>query len=282
MLNLNHQVVIKAIKRFASKSPNKTALQGEFLESIDQENCALEEYSQNLSYAALDIAIEQTAKILKHSTAVVLGIAMDNAPSWAIIDLSAMQLNLPVVPLPYFFSAEQVMHAIDDACVNVILSDHPALFEKLLSTNNREILHQTQHLIAGKTITEFTLARQKASVLPENTTKITYTSWTHPHLTPNRPTIHHHLRPVPMTIRCTAKSTHGTTHRCTAKPPPTTPITDCPSSDCTKTKHNDAPYTSSTTSSSTPTSTNMNTSRWHASRPPPSGPSAHTIWNTEQ
>ncbi len=178
MLNLNHQVVIKAIKRFASKSPNKTALQGEFLESIDQEDSALEEYSQNLSYAALDVAIEQTAKILKHSTAVVLGIAMDNAPSWAIIDLSAMQLNLPVVPLPYFFSAEQVIHAIDDACVNVILSDHPALFEKLLSTNNREILHQTQHLIAGKTITEFTLARQKASVLPENTTKITYTSGT--------------------------------------------------------------------------------------------------------
>lgn len=173
ILNLNNQVVIKSIKRFAFKSPNKTALQGEALEGN-----ALEPRQCKISYAELDMAIDQTAKTLKHSAAIVLGIAMDNAPAWAIVDLAAMQLNLPVVPLPYFFSAEQIIHAIDDAGINVVLSDNPILFEKLFAANGRKILHQTQQAIGGKVITEFTLAIQKANVLPAGTAKITYTSGT--------------------------------------------------------------------------------------------------------
>ncbi|MGZ8984349.1 MAG: AMP-binding protein [Methylotenera sp.] len=174
-MNLNSQSIISAIAHFAVKSPNQTALQGK----------ALENKESVLSYAELAMAIEQTSLKLKHSTAKVLGLAMDNSLAWAIIDLAAMQSSIPVVPLPYFFSAEQIIHAIDDAGINVLLSDQPILFEQLLSASSStskshgiKILHKTQYLVGDKVLTEFTLSVNNASVLPTGTAKITYTSGT--------------------------------------------------------------------------------------------------------
>lgn len=134
-----------------------------------------------LSYAELAIAIEQTTQTLKQSKARILGMAMDNCLAWAIVDLAAMQLGLPVVPLPYFFSAEQMLHAIEDADINVVLSDQPILFEQLFSafsSDGKKILHKTPYLLGDRVLTEFTLSVNNASVLPTSTAKITYTSGT--------------------------------------------------------------------------------------------------------
>lgn len=168
MLNFNDQSVIGAIDSFAAKTPNKTALQGKVSEG---RNGAL-------SYADLAMSIELTTYKLNHAGAKVLGIAMDNSPAWAIVDLAAMQLGLPVVPLPYFFSAEQIIHAIDDAGINVVLSDQPVLFGKILSAHGMEILDEMQCLVGDKVLTVFILADNNASVLPASTAKITYTSGT--------------------------------------------------------------------------------------------------------
>jgi long-subunit acyl-CoA synthetase (AMP-forming) len=168
MLNLNKQAVIRAIELVAAKSPYKIALLGK----------ASEGNGSALSYAQLLTSIELAASKLNHAAAKVLGMAMDNSPAWAIIDLAAMQLNLPVVPLPYFFSAEQTIHAIDDAGINVVLSDQPILFEQLLDAHGKKIQHKTQYLVGDKVLTEFTFNVEKVSVLPDNTAKITYTSGT--------------------------------------------------------------------------------------------------------
>ncbi len=170
-MNLNSQSIIAAIAHFAVKSPNRIALQGKALEG---------KYSA-LSYAELVIALEQVTQTLKKPTVKVLGMAMDNSLAWAVVDLAAMQLSIPVVPLPYFFSAEQMLHAIDDADINVVLSDQPILFEQLLSaqsSNDKKILHKTQYLLGDRVLTQFTLSVNNSSVLPANTAKITYTSGT--------------------------------------------------------------------------------------------------------
>jgi len=179
-LNLNSQSIIAAIAHFAVKSPNQPALQGRISEGKSSEG----EYSA-LSYAELAIAIEQAAQTLKQSKARILGMAMDNSLAWAIVDLAAMQLSIPVVPLPYFFSAEQMLHAIDDADINVVLSDQPILFEQLFSafsfngkSHDKKILHKTPYLLGDRVLTEFTLSVKNASVLPTSTAKITYTSGT--------------------------------------------------------------------------------------------------------
>ena len=169
-MNSQHQSVLTAIALFAVKSPHKIALQGKPTET--------------LNYADLAISIELVTYSLRHAAAAVLGLAMDNSPTWAIADLAAMELNLPVVPLPYFFSAEQTIHAIDDAGINVVLSDQPILLKQILDTRDKKILQEKQYLIEDKIITQFTLdtrdtkATEKVSELPKDTAKITYTSGT--------------------------------------------------------------------------------------------------------
>lgn len=159
-----YQSTLTAIAQYAVKSPNKIALQGRLTES--------------LTYAELVVAIELATYRLNNAAAKVLGLAMDNSPAWAIADLAAMELNLPVVPLPYFFSAEQTIHAIDDAGINVVLSDQPILFKQVLDAHGKKILLEKQYLIEDKIITQFTLAPPKVSAIPNWTAKITYTSGT--------------------------------------------------------------------------------------------------------
>ncbi len=123
---MNKQSLSDAIARFAIESPLQTALQGS---------------DTSISYAELAIAIGQikqrfaysVSKVFGSTSSMVMGIAMDNCPAWAIADLAAMQLNLPVVPLPHFFSTEQIVHAIDNANINVILTDNPELFKSLFT-----------------------------------------------------------------------------------------------------------------------------------------------------
>ena len=163
-MSSQYQSVLNAISHFSVHSPNKIALQGRATET--------------LTYVELAVSIELVTYRLNNALAKVLGLAMDNSPAWAIADLAAMELNLPVVPLPYFFSAEQTIHAIDDAGINVVLSDQPILFKQMLDECGKKILQEKQYLIEDKIITEFTLDTKNIHDMPKGTAKITYTSGT--------------------------------------------------------------------------------------------------------
>jgi len=112
----------------------------------------------------------------------VLGIAMDNDPAWAALDLAALDAGLTCIPLPYFFSTAQMAHAIEDAGITLIISDQPIMMDQLLQAHGRQVVAKTSLQLAGKLVTQFTLAAQKGrlpdNTLPANTVKVTYTSGT--------------------------------------------------------------------------------------------------------
>ncbi|MDI1308375.1 MAG: AMP-binding protein [Methylotenera sp.] len=164
MLNTQSHSVLNAISHFSTHTPHKIALQGKVAES--------------LTYGELVTSIELVTYRLNTASTKVLGLAMDNSPAWAIADLVAMELNLPVVPLPYFFSSEQTIHAIEDAGVNVVLSDQPILLKQVLDECGKNILQEKQYLIGDKVITEFILEIKTFHDLPKGIAKITYTSGT--------------------------------------------------------------------------------------------------------
>ena len=155
--------MLDAIQYFAAVTPTQCALQGAH---------------SSMSYAELAFAVEQTAYKLNQASPKVLGLAMDNDPAWAVMDLAAASLDLPVVPLPHFFSAEQIIHAIVDAGINVVLSDQPLLFGQMLTSNGSEVMTESQYQVGDKILTEFILQRSKAAELPAETAKVTYTSGT--------------------------------------------------------------------------------------------------------
>lgn len=142
------------------------------------EHLALSGLDIELSYAELNNAIDCQVKnwqglcIESYPT---VALAVENHPAWVVLDLAALECEIPLIPLPFFFSPTQWLHAIEDAGATLLITDQPQLFESLLA---KITLHRTQFQLAGKTLTQFSLYADKKIILPAGTAKITYTSGT--------------------------------------------------------------------------------------------------------
>ncbi|MCB1737595.1 MAG: AMP-binding protein [Gammaproteobacteria bacterium] len=139
---------------------------------------ALEGNGERLSYAQLASAVDSLATQLQRSRIRVLGVAMDNRPAWAICDLAALAAGVTLVPLPPFFSAAQIQHALADAGVQTVISDDPARFIAQAGT----VLNASAFLkIDGIPLTRLDVPPDRvatAATPPPEITKITYTSGT--------------------------------------------------------------------------------------------------------
>ncbi len=101
-----------------------------------------------------------------------LGLLLENSPAWIIADLAAINNEICNIPLPTFFSDDQLLHAINDAQIDHVITDQP---ERLLA------------FVDAKKTKRIKLADQKYFLIQiedhvinkaENIAKITYTSGT--------------------------------------------------------------------------------------------------------
>lgn len=93
----------------------------------------------------------EIAKRAEALTAVsVLAIALDNGPEWILWDLACIKAQIPCVPIPPFFTNEQVFHSLQTAGVTHLLSPQGLRDTGIFPNQN----------------------------LPQGTAKITYTSGT--------------------------------------------------------------------------------------------------------
>lgn len=60
-----------------------------------------------------------------------LAVLADNGPAWVAADLAALRAGVPHVPLPGFFSAEQLAHALDRSGADTVLTSEPARIASL-------------------------------------------------------------------------------------------------------------------------------------------------------
>jgi len=82
---------------------------------------AIRSGNESLTYAQLMTAVQQTAEQLKGNRVKSLGLYLDNGIAWIVVDLAAMAAASRIVPLPWFFSDEQIMHAIQHGAVDSIV-----------------------------------------------------------------------------------------------------------------------------------------------------------------
>lgn len=155
--------VIQAIKSHATKLPQQLALIG-----LDTQ----------ISYAALQQQLTELMLLPQLNQAKVVGLAMDNGPAWAIFDLALLVITTPVVPLPLFFSKAQISHAMQDAALDLVITDQPQLFLSLFAAAGMSITSQQAMLLCGREFSLFSIKPLKASALPAATIKVTYTSGT--------------------------------------------------------------------------------------------------------
>lgn len=158
--------LITALMRQCKKQPEALALTGE---------------QHVLSYQGLGDAIEQIGALLRTIPARALGLAVDNSPLWAVLDLAGLANGKVIIPLPFFFSAEQIAHSVRDAGITCILTDQPDQYQKILDDCGIEVGTSFTHIISGQELTEIRLDNVAMKALPAGTVKVTYTSGTTGH-----------------------------------------------------------------------------------------------------
>lgn len=86
---------------------------------------ALEQGAQRVTYAALHGDVETIAARLREhvSPASPVALLADNGADWIRADLAALAAGVPVVPIPLFFSAAQVAHALRSAGIETVLAN---------------------------------------------------------------------------------------------------------------------------------------------------------------
>ena len=125
---------------------------------------ALQGTTASLSYQELIQIVETRCAQLEQLNAQRIALALDNGPDWALWDLAISRAQRVCIPIPGFFSQAQQQHVLEDAGVDLIITDQDSLsfaegFQRISPLFLRCIRHSFPPL-------------------PQGTQKITYTSGT--------------------------------------------------------------------------------------------------------
>lgn len=132
---------------------------------------ALDDGEQSVTFDELAALVEAEGDWLAAGGERIALLA-DNGLGWAIADLALHARQLPCVPVPGYFTAGQVLHALDDAGIDCVVTDEPQ--------RCRELLEGWRTAgVSGRTgLAMFRRQLDAASrpPLPPGTAKVTYTS----------------------------------------------------------------------------------------------------------
>ncbi|MFW5426246.1 MAG: AMP-binding protein [Methylophagaceae bacterium] len=143
------------IEVFSRNKPDAIALVGE---------------NKNNTWSQLENKVRTVSEQLSRYKNQVIALYEDNSPEWIIIDLACRLSKIVLLPLPSFFSDQQLRHAIEEAGVSAVLTKNNSRLMTLLQT---ELTIRSDSEIASLTLATF---NQTSVRLPENTAKITFTS----------------------------------------------------------------------------------------------------------
>ncbi|MGD2118302.1 MAG: AMP-binding protein [Chromatiales bacterium] len=153
-------MLLEQIARHAQSQPSQPALTG--LHRMLDYHCLLEE-------------IRRLSQELRQTGIKVLALYADNTPAWVLADLAALMAGICLVPLPPFFSARQLQHAIRASGAAAVLTDNSEALQQqvgeLLSGQHRQLL------LAGCRM-QLVSTNVAAVDLPDDIAKITFTSGT--------------------------------------------------------------------------------------------------------
>ncbi len=112
----------------------------------------------------------QAQHVLAHAAAKVVATCLDNTPAFLAIDAAAQNMGLVHVPLPVFFTPEQMQHALHSAGADRLIV--PASMASNWGTGPR-----MNFSLLDEELACFTLSNAPC-VMPKGTSKITFTSGT--------------------------------------------------------------------------------------------------------
>ncbi|MDL2337210.1 MAG: AMP-binding protein [Pseudomonadota bacterium] len=139
-------------------------------ESAADTAVALDDGRRTWTRSELRGAVRAFAELLTAQGTKVFATLMDNSPAWVMADLGAAQAGAVHVPLPVFFTPQQIGHALRSAGVDTVLTTVSVAAQWPQAP-------QQSIELAGHDLTLLRLPAERIAK-PIGTTKITYTSGT--------------------------------------------------------------------------------------------------------
>lgn len=148
---------------------NDTILQSlEKLATAEPQKICARDDVQQLTRRQLLEQVEIVARELLNYQHQVIGLLADNGVPWLIIDLAAQRAEVVLLPLPLFFTSDQLQHALTSSGAVGLIHDRPLTFDADFLAQSFMLDSLPMH---------FTTCRQSESItLPAGTAKITFTS----------------------------------------------------------------------------------------------------------
>ena len=133
----------------------------------------LQSGARTLTREELLRSIERLARYLKDLNLRCVALYADNGIDWILADLACQSLDIRIVPVPLFFSAEQVSHTIAQSGAQALITDQDhadSLLDLAAVTTPQGLFYgdMTLHVIDAN----------ESVRIPAGTQKITYTSGT--------------------------------------------------------------------------------------------------------
>ncbi len=136
----------------------------------DANRIALSAGNESVSYGELLRRVKQVADTLQQRNIRVLALYADNSPNWVVVDLACQMAQIVLLPLPLFFSTQQLHHAVK-SCGNAdaLLTDRLEESALFFQQKNSQKLASLGYFLLEN-------AQQGVAQLPPATQKITFTS----------------------------------------------------------------------------------------------------------
>lgn len=122
---------------------------------------------ESFTYGEMLQEVIEIAAALSARELQVVGLFANNGPRWLLVDLACQLAGVTLVPLPGFFSAQQLRHTISSSGLQALLTDMPGYFADALGFGSAEAF-------AGMTL--LPCEHVPPACLPAETAKITFTS----------------------------------------------------------------------------------------------------------
>jgi len=126
----------------------------------------------SLTYARLAERCTSLAQLIRSLDLRAVALHMDNGPDWVVIDLACQEASVCLVPLPTFFSAEQLRHVLDTVPVDAVFTDQPEALAPLVAGR---VQPGAQLAVGACTLLRLD-PPQTAAAIPGGSGKITFTS----------------------------------------------------------------------------------------------------------
>jgi long-subunit acyl-CoA synthetase (AMP-forming) len=133
---------------------------------------ALDDGLRRVTYGNLGPLIAEEQRWLRASGGQRFALLADNGLPWAVADLSLHLGRALNVPLPGHFTPEQMLHALDDAGVDTLVTDSPSRLDRFPAGWR----HTGTSSRTGLSVFRRNLEPAALAAAPAGTTKVTYTS----------------------------------------------------------------------------------------------------------